>query len=92
MVNLKITYDRPVDVLHIRNGKGGLFEASDLERGVELDFSLEDGLPCGATIIGFERNHWREEIDKLASLIASHLSIMPEVLACLITQKVGMGR
>lgn len=68
-------YDRHADVLYIARGRRVPAEGEGLPGGVELDFALADGSPCGATVIGFWRNGWSERLDELASIIGKHLSI-----------------
>ena len=53
-------YDRRVDVLYIGRGERVPAEGEGLPGGIELDYALADGSPCGATIIGFRRNGWPE--------------------------------
>ncbi len=81
MNKVMVIYDKPVDVLHLRSGSAGLFEADDLDRGVELDFSIFDGQPCGATVIGFFKNQWDDDILALAQLVSKHLSVPAKVLS-----------
>lgn len=49
--------------------------------GVELDYTLADGLPCGATVIGYRRNGWSERVEELAGIAGKHLAINPRRLA-----------
>ena len=73
--HIEASYDRPVDVLHLVMGNPQAYEGDGLPFGVEIDYSIKTGAPCGAKVIGFERNGWRNKIPELANLIASHLSV-----------------
>ena len=72
---MSVAYDRPVDVLHITVGPLVPYEGDGLPGGVELDFSLDDGAPCGAKVIGFQKNGWIDRVPKLAKLIGKHLGV-----------------
>jgi uncharacterized protein YuzE len=68
-------YDPHADVLYIAHGERVPAEGEGLPGGVELDYTLADGSPCGATVIGFRRNGWPERVDELAGIVGRHLSI-----------------
>lgn len=74
---LRVVYDRPVDVLVVMLGKLGPSEGEGHPRGIELDYSLSNGEPCAVKVIGFHRNCWSRNIENLALLIATHLSVDP---------------
>jgi uncharacterized protein YuzE len=78
---LRVSYDRPVDVLHITVGAPTEYEGDGLPRGIEIDYSMDDGAICGAKVIGFERNGWASEIANLARQLAGHLRVSPADLA-----------
>lgn len=66
-------YDRPVDVLHVTVGRPQAYEGDGFPYGVEIDYSVETGQPCGAKVIGFQRNGWHERMPELAHFMAKHL-------------------
>jgi uncharacterized protein YuzE len=68
------TYDRSVDVLYLFIRQGEDVEGEDLDRGLELDFSLEDGTPVGVTVLGYYRNGWSSRVGDLAEIASAHLS------------------
>lgn len=72
---IKAIYDRPVDVLILTKGDPVPSEGEGLPDGVELDFSMDDGTPSGAKVIGFYKNHWEDRESSLAKILAEHLSI-----------------
>lgn len=72
---VRADYDRGVDVLYIFLGSIMPVEGDGLPRGVELDWALDDGRPCGVTVVGFEKNGWPENTDELAHIAAAHLSL-----------------
>src|SRR5271169_4485313 len=67
--------DRRVDVLYVGRGERVPAEGEGLPGGIELDYALADGSPCGATIIRFRRNGWPERPGQLTRVIAAHLSV-----------------
>jgi hypothetical protein len=77
MSEAKITaiYDSPVDVMHLTVGAGQPYEGDGLPEGIEIDYSIETGAPCGAKIIGFDRYGWNRNVKRLASVIAAKLDV-----------------
>ena len=73
--HIAASYDRPVDVLHVTVGRPQAYEGDGFPRGVEIDYSLKTGKPCGAKVIGFQRNGWHERINELARFMAKHLPV-----------------
>jgi hypothetical protein len=67
-------YDRTADVLYLMRGSLRPVEGTGLAGGVELDYALEDGSPCGVTVIGFRRNGWHERPEELAEIASDHLA------------------
>jgi hypothetical protein len=68
-------YDSSADVLYIGPRHWDSSEGDGLPDGVELDYALADGKPCGATIIGYRRNGWPDRLEELARIVAGHLSV-----------------
>jgi hypothetical protein len=66
-------YDRPVDVLHLVIGEPQSYEGDGAAGGIEIDYSIETGEPCGAKVIGFKRNGWNRRVAELVKVIALHL-------------------
>jgi hypothetical protein len=89
---LRASYDRAVDVLHLAAGDPSDVEGEGLPRGVELDFSVEDGRPCGVTIIGFKRNGWSDDLVNLADTVSRHLSLDPPYVIKVIQQSIGRAK
>jgi hypothetical protein len=73
MRDLTADYDLAADVLYLMRGSLRPVEGTGLAGGVELDYALEDGSPCGVTVIGFRRNGWHERLDELAEIASGHL-------------------
>ena len=86
---LKVAYDRPVDVLHITIGEATAYEGEGLPRGVEIDYAVDNGVPCGAKVIGFERNGWSEETKALAALLSRYLDVSATDIAIAIVKAAG---
>jgi hypothetical protein len=78
---LAVDYDRNSDVLYIGRGDWVAVEGEGRADGLELDYALADGKPCGATVIGFRRNGWPDRLDELAGLVAAHLGVTPETVS-----------
>jgi uncharacterized protein YuzE len=72
---LHANYDRRVDVLYVMVGSPVNIEGEGLPDGIELDYSSENGSPCGVTVIGYSRNGWPARAGYLSSIVANHLSI-----------------
>lgn len=77
-MQLKATYDRTSDILYLSLGDPAPVEGDGLPRGVELDFSMDEGKPCGLTVIGFRKNGWPSSVSELATIVSSHLSVTIE--------------
>ena len=75
---LRVKYDRTVDVLHIHVGAPVASEGDGRQGGIELDYSVENGRPCGAKVIGFTRYGWSNNLGELARIVGNHLSIGTE--------------
>ena len=85
-VALRVSYDRAVDVLHLAAGEPSAVEGEGLACGVELDFSVDDGRPCGVTVLGYHRHGWSERLADLATIVGRHLSLSPGDVAGAIRQ------
>lgn len=76
-ISMRCSYDRRVDVLRLATQVPDAIEGDGLPRGVELDYAVDSGLPCGVTVIGYKRNNWQSEVGSLAQIISRHLTIDP---------------
>jgi uncharacterized protein YuzE len=74
---LTVDYDPAVDVLYLVLGSPVELEGDGLSGGIELDYSVETGEPCGITVIGYLRNGWAQNIWELAQKASQHLRIDP---------------
>jgi hypothetical protein len=52
-------------------------EGDGLPMGVELDFAIDDGAPVGVKVIGYRRNNWYGDVEKLVEIVSKHLSVDP---------------
>lgn len=75
--SLRADYDRSVDVLYFFTGEAVPVEGDGLPGGVEIDYSIASGSPCGVTVIGYARNQWPDKLTELANIIAKYLAIDP---------------
>jgi hypothetical protein len=76
--DLKASYSRRTDALHLSLGTPVPAEGEGRQGGLELRFALSDNHPCGAAVIGYCRNGWSENVDRLSGIIADHLGIAVE--------------
>jgi hypothetical protein len=77
---LRTSYDRISDVLYIWLGEPVPSEGDGVPNGIELDYALIDGKPCGATIIGFHQYEWPNHLEELGAIVGRHLGVAsPEV-------------
>jgi hypothetical protein len=88
---VSVAYDRHADVLHVTLGDAVPYEGDGRPKGVELDYALKDGSPCGAKVIGFERNGWTEKgrLAELASILGRHLSVPAAEVALAVARAIG---
>jgi hypothetical protein len=77
---MSVKYDRPVDVLHIVVGEPLAYEGDGRPGGIELDYSIDEGVPCGAKVIGLKKYGWPNRLGELAEILSKHLSIDPSIL------------
>jgi hypothetical protein len=68
-------YDHAVDVLYVTLNPHVASEGEGRPGGIELDFAISDGSACGVTVIGFRRNGWEQNGERLYGLIADHLNV-----------------
>ena len=87
--SLTIDYDQPVDVLMVVAGDRVPVEGNGLPGGVELDYSIESGLPCGAKVIGFRKYGWADHIPCLSAVIAVHLGIDTDYVTAAIESRMS---
>ncbi len=72
---LHADYDNEADVLYFTYGTSLPGFGDEGEDDVILRYALSDNLPIGATIIGYKGCGWETKRDRLASIIAKHLSV-----------------
>lgn len=72
---LRASYDELADVLYISLGEPVPSEGDGVPNGIELDFTLDSGIPCGATVIGFRQYEWHNYLEQLGAIIARHLGM-----------------
>jgi hypothetical protein len=75
LVRVTADYDRDADVMYVALGSPVPSEVEDHPRGVVLRFAQSDNSPSGATIIGFYRHRWDEDLRNLSELIGRHLKV-----------------
>lgn len=79
-------YDSVADVLYVMVNPPESVEGDGLPEGVELDYSIQSGEPCGVTVIGYNLYGWANRTDKLAKIVADHLAIQPSLISSKITE------
>lgn len=85
-LGVSASYDRAADVLYIVADNAPAMEGDGLPDGLELDYAIESGEPCGATVIGFHRYHWETSQEHLAQVVAQHMSVDAVEMGSLIQQ------
>jgi hypothetical protein len=85
LVHIQASYDAPVDVLHLVS-EAVPYEGDGMPGGIELDYSIEDGRPCGIKVIGFQRNGWDQNTSQLAKIAGQHFRLDVSVIASLISK------
>jgi hypothetical protein len=86
-LHIQASYDAPVDVLHLVRDVVP-HEGDGLPDGVELDYALEDGRPCGVKVIGFHKNGWDFKPSQLAKIVSQHLQWNENDISVLIKEAV----
>lgn len=81
---IRADYDLRADVLYVTLGPPIECEGDGLDKGIELDYSVSDGKPCGTTVIGFRRNGWQRNMPELARVISQHVHIPEPVISAAI--------
>jgi hypothetical protein len=70
--DLKVTYDRPSDVLYLTMRPGMPARSRHGRLGLVLRYDIETNEPIGVTVVDFA-GFWRHRIDELVDEIAAHL-------------------
>ena len=73
-------YDREADVLYFTSGPSVPGYGDEGPGDVILRYSLADGAPIGATVIGFAECGWGGRTDVLARVVSKHLGVSDEAV------------
>jgi uncharacterized protein YuzE len=79
-------YDSVADVLYVMINRPESVEGDEQPEGIELDYSVKNGMPCGVTVIGYNLYGWAGKTDKLAKIVGDHLAIQPTLISSKITE------
>lgn len=66
-----LDYDKIADVMYITLYPPVPSEGEENKHGIEIDYSIENGFPCGMKIIGYKRYGWTRKADTLASCFSN---------------------
>ena len=69
--------DSQADVMYLRFGDEQPGFGDDGDDDVILRFADADGVPSGATIIGYAELGWPDRKDRLAEIVSRHLGVRP---------------
>jgi len=86
---LHADYDSVADVLYFVHGPSLPGFGDEGEDDVILRYALSDNLPIGASIIGYMGCSWETKKDRLASIIAKHLSL-PQLAVSDVLTSIGL--
>lgn len=79
-------YDSAADVLYVMINAPEPVEGDGLPDGIELDYSLRNGKPCGVTVIGYRQYGWPNKADKLAKIVGKHLTLRPSIISSTLSE------
>ncbi|MFO1247006.1 MAG: DUF2283 domain-containing protein [Alphaproteobacteria bacterium] len=85
---LQADYDRDSDVLYLTLGSPRPGEGEQKPKGVVLRYSMDTEIPIGVTVIGVRSNGWTTHVSELASIVASHVDVVPAVAERTILQAI----
>lgn len=58
-----------------REYHGAVFEVAQAQH---VRFALQDGHPCGVTVLGFRAAKWDRNVNRLSSIVSRHLRVEPQ--------------
>ena len=61
-----VDYDAESDVLRVITMQTEFSEGMGTEDGIELDFDAASDAPSGVTVVGFHRNRWDSNLNRLS--------------------------
>lgn len=71
-------YDEQADVLYLALGTPVPSSSDEDDDGLIVRFALQDGHPCGVTVLGFRAAKWHRNINRLSSIVSRHLRVEPQ--------------
>lgn len=72
---ISINYDRSGDVLYLALGKPVRAISDEDDLGLVYRFAMDDGRPCGVTVIRYKGGRWAHQIPELAKRISDQLRV-----------------
>ena len=79
--DLVVDYDRDADVLYITSGPPRPGYGDEGEDDIIFRFAESDGVPIGATIVGYEALDWPQRRFRLYKIVANHLRLAESEVA-----------
>lgn len=67
-------YDTDADVLYVAVGRPVPATTDEDDDGLIVRYALDDGHPCGVTILGFHSG-WMHDLARLSRLVGRHLRL-----------------
>lgn len=74
-MKILVNYDQYADVLYLALGKPVPATTDEDADGLAFRFALDDGRPCGVTIMGYKESLWQKKISSLSNAIAQRLQV-----------------
>jgi uncharacterized protein YuzE len=78
--SLQVRYDKHGDVLYLAIGKPVPATTDEDDEGLAFRYALDDGRPCGVTIIGYKSEHWNQKILALSYKISGRLNLRDDLV------------
>jgi uncharacterized protein YuzE len=79
-------YDSLADVLYVMLNAPEQVEGDGKADGIELDYSMKSGKPCGVTVIGYKQYGWHGKVEKLAKIVGEHLTVQPKIVSSIVDE------
>jgi len=67
-------YDKRADVLYITTVPPVPSEGEENNNGIEIDYSIKDGNPCGIKLIGYKKLGWERKSEDIINCVSTNLN------------------
>ena len=80
MLEITVRYDTDADVLYLALGRPVPAETDEDDDGLLVRYALDDGHPCGVTVLGFASGGWNHDLDRLSRIVGKHLKMTAQTV------------